>query len=150
MLRSTDLLALPNVNPDSGYGMQISIDEDLKDYTNVCFQSAILYTSSSGERRIRVHTLSLPVVTILSDVIHSADQEAIVGLISKMAVDRSLTSSITDAREALINSVIDILNTYRALNSGAVGGALITSYATRLMPLYVLALIKHVRIESID
>ena len=126
--------------------MQISIDEDLKDYTNVCFQAAILYTSPNGERRIRVHTLSLPVVTILADVIHSADQEAIIGLVSKMAVDRSLTTSISDAREALINSVVDILNTYRTLNTGSVGGALLSSHATRLMPLYVLSLIKHVMI----
>jgi protein transport protein SEC24 len=143
---STDLLALPNVNPDSGYGMQISIDEDLKDYTNVCFQAAILYTSANGERRIRVHTLSLPVVTTIGDVIHSADQEAIICLLSKMAVDRSLTSSMSDAREALINAVVDILNTYRAINTSAGGGALVMSSATRLMPLYVLALIKHVRI----
>lgn len=150
ILSSTDLLALPNVNPDSGYGMQISIDEDLKDYTNVCFQAAILFTSSSGERRIRVHTLSLPVATILADVIHSADQEAIIGLVSKMAVDRSLTTSITDAREALINSVMDILNTYRMLNSGSVGGALVSSFATRLAPLYVLALIKHVIILKLQ
>ncbi|CAG2123187.1 unnamed protein product, partial [Medioppia subpectinata] len=138
-VRSTDLLALPNVNPDSGYGLQISIDEDLKDYTNVCFQAAILYTSANGERRIRVHTLSLPVVTTIGDVIHSADQEAIIGLLSKMAVDRSLTGSMSDAREALINAVVDILNTYRAVSSGAAGGALVTAASTRLLPLYVLA-----------
>jgi len=141
------LLALPNINPDSGYAMQISIDEDLKDYNHVCFQSAILYTSSHGERRIRVHTLSLPVVTILSDVVNSADQEAIIGMLSKMAVDRSLTASISDAREALINAVVDVLTTYRSVNTSQTGsGGLLSSHATRLMPLYVLALIKHVRI----
>jgi len=37
-----------------------------------------------GERRIRVHTLSLPVVANLSDILHSADQQCIVGLLSKM------------------------------------------------------------------
>lgn len=124
--------------------MQISIDEDLKEYTNVCFQAAILYTSPHGERRIRVHTLSLPVVSILADVIHAADQEAIIGLVSKMAVDRSLSASISDAREALINSVVDMLSTYRTLSSGSMGGALLSSHSTRLMPLFVLALIKHV------
>ncbi|XP_054166349.1 protein transport protein Sec24B-like [Oppia nitens] len=143
-VRSTDLLALPNVNPDSGYAMQISIDDDLKDYSNVCFQAAILYTSATGERRIRVHTLSLPVVTTLNDVTHSADQEAIVGLICKMAVDRSFQSSMSDAREALINSVVDILNTYRSVNSNTVSGGLVMAASTKLMPLYVLALIKHI------
>lgn len=39
---------------------------------------------SKGERRIRVHTLCLPVVASISDVMHSADQQCIVGLLSKM------------------------------------------------------------------
>ena len=47
-VRSTDLLTLPNVNPDHGFCMNISIDENLKDYNNVCFQAALLYTSYRG------------------------------------------------------------------------------------------------------
>ena len=45
---STDLLTLPNVNPDHGFCMNISIDENLKEYNNVCFQAALLYTSYRG------------------------------------------------------------------------------------------------------
>jgi protein transport protein SEC24 len=47
-VRSTDLLSLPNCNPDSGFGMQVTIDEDLRDFQNVAFQAALLYTSSRG------------------------------------------------------------------------------------------------------
>ena len=47
-VRSTDLLTLPNVNPDHGFCMNISIDENLKEYNNVCFQAALLYTSYRG------------------------------------------------------------------------------------------------------
>ena len=83
-VRSTDLLTLPNVNPDSGYAVQISLSDDLRDFNGVCFQAAILYTNASGERRIRVHTLALPVVATVEDVISGADQEAVVGLLSKM------------------------------------------------------------------
>lgn len=135
---------MPNVNPDSAYAVQISIDEDLKDYNQVCFQAAILYTSPHGERRIRVHTLALPIVTTLADVINSADQEAVIGMLSKMAVDRSLTSSLSDAREALINAAVDILSTYKLVASPNNGGGLLSSYATRLIPLYILSLLKHV------
>ena len=56
-VRSTDLLSLPNVNPDAGFGMQLVIEENLSGVQNVCFQAAVLYTSSKGERRIRVHTV---------------------------------------------------------------------------------------------
>ncbi len=83
-VRSTDLLALPNVNPDAGFGMQVSIEENLTDITTVCFQAAVLYTSSKGERRIRIHTYCLPVSKNLNELINGADQEAIIGLVAKM------------------------------------------------------------------
>ena len=47
-MRSTDLLSLPNINPDAGFGMQMSIEESLTDMSTMCFQAALLYTSSKG------------------------------------------------------------------------------------------------------
>lgn len=47
-VRSTDLLSLPNVNPDAAFGMQMSIEDSLVDTNTVCFQAALLYTSSKG------------------------------------------------------------------------------------------------------
>lgn len=47
-VRSTDLLSLANVNPDSGFAVQVSIDESLADTSLACFQAALLYTSSKG------------------------------------------------------------------------------------------------------
>lgn len=83
-VRSTDLLTLPNVNPDSGYAVQMSISDDLRDFNGVCFQAAILYTNPAGERRIRVHTMALPVVATVQEVIAAADQEAVIGMLCKM------------------------------------------------------------------
>lgn len=48
-VRSTDLLSLPNVNPDAGYAVQMSVEESLTDMQVVSFQSALLYTSSKGK-----------------------------------------------------------------------------------------------------
>jgi len=48
-VRSTDLLSLPNINPDAGFGMQMSIEENLTDSQIACMQAALLYTSSKGE-----------------------------------------------------------------------------------------------------
>lgn len=47
-VRSTDLLSLPNVNPDAGFAVQMSIEENLDDMQVVSFQAALLYTSSKG------------------------------------------------------------------------------------------------------
>lgn len=145
-VRSPDLMALPNCNPDSGYGMQLSIDEDLKDFSHVCFQAAVLYTNTTGERRIKVHTIAFPVVGTIHEVINNADQEAVIGLLVKMAADRSIQSNIHDAREALINSAIDLLQTYKNLNPVECVKGLVTSKSTVLIPLFISALLKHVSI----
>ncbi|XP_060621274.2 protein transport protein Sec24A isoform X1 [Anolis sagrei] len=141
-VRSTDLLSLPNVNPDAGYAVQMSVEESLTDMQVVCFQSALLYTSSKGERRIRVHTLCLPVVSQLSDVYLGADVQAITGLLANMAVDRSVSASLSDARDALVNAVIDSLSAYRSSVLTIQQPGLMAPVSLRLFPLYVLALLK--------
>lgn len=143
-VRSTDLLSLPNINPDAGFGMQVAIEENLTDVQTVCFQAALLYTSSKGERRIRVHTLCLPVANNLPDVINSADQQCIIGLLSKMAVDRSMQSSLSDAREAFLNVAIDILSSYKlSLNMASGISGLMAPDCLKLLPLYISALLKN-------
>ncbi|KAM9332245.1 protein transport protein Sec24A isoform 2-T2 [Pholidichthys leucotaenia] len=141
-VRSTDLLSLPNVNPDAGFAVQMSIDENLDDMQVVSFQAALLYTSSKGERRIRVHTLCLPVVNSLSDVFSGADVQAITGLLACMAVDRSVTASLGDARDAMTNAVIDSLTSYRQSVLTIQQPGLLAPACLRLFPLYILAMLK--------
>lgn len=141
-VRSTDLLSLPNVNPDAGFAVQMSIEDNLTDLPVVSFQAALLYTSSKGERRIRVHTLCLPVVASLPDVYAGADIQAVSGLLASMAVDRSVSSSLGDARDALVNAVIDSLSSYRSAVLSVQQPGLIVPFSMRLFPLYVLALLK--------
>ncbi|XP_043369653.1 protein transport protein Sec24B isoform X6 [Dermochelys coriacea] len=141
-VRSTDLLSLANVNPDAGFAVQMSIEESLTGTSLVCFQTALLYTSSKGERRIRVHTLCLPVVTSLADVYAGADVQAVVCLLANMAVDRSVSSSLSDARDALVNAVVDSLSAYISTASNLQQSTLIAPNSLRLFPLYVLALLK--------
>uniref|UniRef100_A0A673T0F2 SEC24 homolog A, COPII coat complex component n=1 Tax=Suricata suricatta TaxID=37032 RepID=A0A673T0F2_SURSU len=141
-VRSTDLLSLPNVNPDAGYAVQMSVEESLTDTQLVSFQSALLYTSSKGERRIRVHTLCLPVVSTLNEVFLGADVQAISGLLANMAVDRSVSASLSDARDALVNAVIDSLSAYRSSVLSNQQPGLMVPFSLRLFPLFVLALLK--------
>ena len=61
------------------------IEEKLGEHSPfVYFQAALLYTSSNGERRIRVHTLALPISTDLNVIFSQADQQAVIALVSKM------------------------------------------------------------------
>ncbi|CAF1266761.1 unnamed protein product [Rotaria magnacalcarata] len=141
-VRSVDLLVLPNINPDAAYGMQVAIEDSLAQYTSVTFQIALLYTSSKGERRIRVHTLSLPVSANLNDICANADQEAVVSLIAKMAADRASTSSLHEAREALTNVACDVIKATMPSNAANRGFSLAVPNSLRLLPLYMLSMIK--------
>ncbi|XP_051021875.1 protein transport protein Sec24B isoform X3 [Acomys russatus] len=141
-VRSTDLLSLANINPDAGFAVQLSIEESLTDTSLVCFQTALLYTSSKGERRIRVHTLCLPVVSSLADVYAGVDVQAAICLLANMAVDRSVSSSLSDARDALVNAVVDPLSAYSSAVSSAPRSTLTAPSSLKLLPLYVLALLK--------
>ncbi|XP_026354956.2 protein transport protein Sec24B isoform X3 [Ursus maritimus] len=141
-VRSTDLLSLANINPDAGFAVQLSIEENLTDTSLVCFQTALLYTSSKGERRIRVHTLCLPVVSSLADVYAGVDVQAAICLLANMAVDRSISSSLSDARDALVNAVVDSLSAYGSTVSNLQHSALVAPNSLKLFPLYVLALLK--------
>jgi protein transport protein SEC24 len=149
-LRSTDLLSLPNVNPDGSYSVELTVTSELKAST-VCFQTALLYTSASGkfhlilgERRIRVITLNLPTTNSLSELYSNADHHAIASLLVKKAVDRSLTSKIEDARDALTHKLTEILTAYKNnFKQESHPQQLMISDNLKLLPAYVLGMLKN-------
>ncbi|KAH8110252.1 hypothetical protein DFH11DRAFT_1547568 [Phellopilus nigrolimitatus] len=77
-VRSTDLLAMPT--------------------------TAVLRSTCTGERRIRVVTLALQTTTNLSEVYTSADQVAIATLLANKAVERSLSHKLQGAHDAVERS----------------------------------------------
>lgn len=60
-LRGPDLLALPTCHADSTFAIEITHSDALLSSTTISIQAGLLYTTSCGERRIRVHTMCIPV-----------------------------------------------------------------------------------------
>lgn len=56
-----------------------------------------------------------------------------------------MTASLSDARDALVNAVIDSLSAYRSSVLSNHQPGLIVPFSLRLFPLFVLALLKQVR-----
>jgi len=149
-IRSTDLMALPAVDSDKGFGVQMQISETLTASRYVSVQNALLYTTSSGERRIRVATVCLPVTATLADLFRFADLSAVVGLTAKMAVEKALKFKLSDARQALMNKCVDILAAYRTSFSSAstTTTQLVLPETLKNLPVYTLALMKHIAFRS--
>ncbi|XP_066346586.1 protein transport protein SEC24 A-like [Miscanthus floridulus] len=150
MLRSTDLLALPAVDSDKAFAMQLSLEETLMTTQTVYFQVALLYTSSSGERRIRVHTAAAPVVTDLSEMYCQADTGAIVSLLGRIAVENSLSDKLDSVRQQLQLKLVRSLKEYRNLYvvQHRIGGRLIFPESLRFLPLYILAICKSLALRG--
>lgn len=113
-VRSTDLLALPNVDADKAFVVQLK-SEGLASRRTASLQAALLYTTAKGQRRIRVMTVCLPVVNKLADIFKYADQHAVVNIMTKMAIKKALDSNLADAREALVNKVGNAAHSRRRL-----------------------------------
>jgi protein transport protein SEC24 len=158
-IRGTDLMALPNCNADSVFGFDLAHDEQNLSNSHVTIQAALLYTSSNGQRRIRVMTQALPVTGLTSEVVASIDADACTALLSKQAIEVTLKSGLDNARMRLQQVCIEMLRTARGGDKRTVSGYSVPpppgqqgGQATEepipenlaLLPLYTLALMKNV------
>uniref|UniRef100_A0A1J3CIZ1 Protein transport protein Sec24-like n=1 Tax=Noccaea caerulescens TaxID=107243 RepID=A0A1J3CIZ1_NOCCA len=150
MLRSTDLLALPAVDCDKAYAMQLSLEETLLTTQTVYFQVALLYTASCGERRIRVHTAVAPVVTDLGEMYRQADTGSIVSVYTRLAIEKSLSAKLDDARNVIQQKIVKALREYRDLHKvqHRLGSRLIYPESLKFLALYGLAICKSTPLQG--
>jgi protein transport protein SEC24 len=150
MLRSSDLMALPAVDCDKAFAMQLMLEDTLLTTQTVYFQVALLYTSSNGERRIRVHTLATPVVNELSELYRAADVGAIVSLMSKLAVEKTMQSKLEESRQATQQRLVRSLREYKNLFAvqNRTMNRLIYPESLKLLPLYTLGIIKSLALRG--
>ncbi|TYJ11835.1 hypothetical protein E1A91_A11G304200v1 [Gossypium mustelinum] len=150
MLRSTDLLALPTVDCDKAYAVQLSLEETLLTTQTVYFQAVLLYTASCGERRIRVHTAAAPVVTDLGEMYRQADTGAIFSLFCRLAIEKTLTNKLEDARNSLQLRIVKALREYRNLYAvqHRLGSRMIYPDSLKFLCSYGLALSKSVPLKG--
>ncbi|MBW0470699.1 hypothetical protein O181_010414 [Austropuccinia psidii MF-1] len=149
-VRSTDLLALPAVAMDQSYAIELQIEDPIS-VPFVVFQTGVLHTTSSGERRIRVITLALPTTSSIADLYATADPVAITTLLANKAVERSMQARLEDARDAVTNKLVDILGSYKTTMTAAGTGAsaqLVISENLKTLPLMFLGLLKHVGLRQ--
>lgn len=121
-IRGSDLLALPNCNADSVFGFDLAHDEQTVAASHVTVQAALLYTSSNGERRIRVMTQALPVSSLSSEIVASLDSDACVALMSKQALDVCMKSSLDNARMRLQQVCVELIKTSKGGDKRTVSG----------------------------
>ncbi len=145
--RSTDLLAMPGVDADKTYAVQFTFDESTLQDGPFCIQVALLYTTSSGERRLRVHTVSVPSTNSLTQLYMHTDTPAVMNLFTRMAAEGIKDRILEETRKNQMEKVVTALARYReAVQLNMPGAAkqvqLLMPDAMALLPLYMHGLAK--------
>ncbi|KAJ1439167.1 Sec23/Sec24 trunk domain-containing protein, partial [Ochromonadaceae sp. CCMP2298] len=141
-IRGTDLLALPNCTADSSFSLDMSYDETVLSAQAVTVQAALLYTSSEGERRIRV----LPVTASAAEMVETLDIDCAMNLLAKQAVDIAQKTGMENARQRVNQTTIEIMRAsrvspYSPQGQAPASGVSIPS-SLLLLPLYSMSLQK--------
>lgn len=112
----------------------------------VFFQSALLYTTLTGRRRVRVSTMGLVTTKVPADIFRSADLGTIAAIMTRQAISDLEDSNVGlhKARSNLFDKTVSILTNYR-MNTTAKSspsGQLILPETLQLLPLFCLSLRK--------
>ncbi|XP_060519788.1 protein transport protein Sec24C isoform X2 [Cylas formicarius] len=142
MSNTTDM-ELAAIDCDKAVSVEIKHDDKLSEDEGVYIQAALLYTSCSGQRRLRIMNLSLKVCSQMADLYRSCDLDTIINYISKQCTYKLLENSPKTVKDAIVNRAAQILATYRKhCASPSSAGQLILPECMKLLPLYVNCLLK--------
>ncbi|XP_025201157.1 protein transport protein Sec24D isoform X3 [Melanaphis sacchari] len=142
MSNSTDV-ELASIDCDKAIAIEVKHDDKLDEQDGVLVQTAMLYTSCSGQRRVRILNLSLRSSGQMGELYRSCDLDTIMNFFGKQVMYKILESSGRQVKDAITNKTAQILATYRKhCASPSSAGQLILPECMKLMPLYVNCLIK--------
>lgn len=84
MPNTTDM-ELASIDCDKAIGIEIKHDDKLADEEGVYIQAALLYTSCSGVRRLRIINLNLKTSSQMSELYRACDLDAIINFLLKQS-----------------------------------------------------------------
>ncbi|GAA5993798.1 hypothetical protein JCM5350_007675 [Sporobolomyces pararoseus] len=136
-------LEFGTLDADKAIAARIKHESKLDEKADAYFQCAALYTSSTGQRRVRVHNIAVPVTSLVNNVFRYADMDTTIALIAKESITQTNNKSLRIVREILTESCVKTLLAYRKHCASSTSPAqLILPESFKLFPLYALALMK--------
>lgn len=134
---------LPAVDCDKAILAMLRVNEKLTPGAECYLQAALLYSSVEGYRRIRVHTIALPIVDSYGSLFKGADLDSQTMVLARRLAATLPGGTLSAARDSISSSTVSTLAAYRkycASTSSPV--QLILPEALKLLPLYALSLFK--------
>uniref|UniRef100_A0A8C9VGQ0 Protein transport protein Sec24C-like n=1 Tax=Scleropages formosus TaxID=113540 RepID=A0A8C9VGQ0_SCLFO len=142
MSNTTDV-ELAGLDCDKTITVEFRHDDKLSEETGALIQCAVLYTSCSGQRRLRVHNLAVNCCTQLADLYRNCETDTLINFFAKHAYHSVLSNPTKNVRDGLTNQCAQILACYRKnCASPSSAGQLILPECMKLLPVYLNCVLK--------
>jgi protein transport protein SEC24 len=136
-------LEIGTIDADKAIGVIFSYDGKLDPKLDAHFQAALLYTSATGQRRVRCINVVAGVNEGAAETMRTVDQDAVINIIAKEASSKMTEKSLKEIRAGITEKTIDVLAAYRKNFSGShPPGQLVLPEHLKEFSMYMLGLIK--------
>ena len=112
MRNSTDL-EMAGIDSLKSFGVSLRHDGRLEERGDSYVQAALLYTTSTGARRIRVHNLQLGNTNELSQLFKMAEIDTTLNYLAKAAIAKMASLPLKDIRDEFTRTCVKVLVSYR-------------------------------------
>ncbi|KAK3376684.1 hypothetical protein B0T24DRAFT_225825 [Lasiosphaeria ovina] len=134
------------IDADKALAVSFGYDGKLDSKLDAHFQAALLYTTASGQRRVRCCNVLAGVSENAKDTLKFIDQDAVYTILAKEAATKLSTTSsnLKDIRLGLTEKTIDVLAGYRRnfLSQSHPPGQLVMPERLKEFSMYMLSMIK--------
>ncbi|XP_076144579.1 protein transport protein Sec24D [Alosa pseudoharengus] len=142
-MNNTTDVEMASIDCNKAVTVEFKHDDTLSEETGALMQCALLYTTVGGQRRLRVHNLSLSCSGQLSELYKSCETDALTNYFAKSAYRAMLNQPLKTVREILVNQTAHMLACYRKnCASPSAASQLILPDAMKVFPVYMNSLMK--------
>ncbi|KAI5306168.1 COPII coat Sec23p-Sfb3p heterodimer component [Ascosphaera pollenicola] len=136
-------LELGSIDADKALAVMFSYDGKLDSKLDAHFQAALLYTTASGERRVRCINIVAAVNDGGMDVMRHIDQDAVVNIIAKEVAARIPEKLPREVRGGITHKTVEIFAAYRKnFSQNHPPGQLVLPENLKEFSMFMLSLIK--------
>ncbi|XP_065058870.1 protein transport protein Sec24C-like [Rhopilema esculentum] len=143
VMNNTTDVELGAIDSEKAIAIEIKHDDKIPEDGVAFMQCALLYTSVSGQRRLRIHNLAFNCCSQLSDLYRCCELDALMNFLIKHSLRQILNSNPQTIKDTVIQRCAHMLSCYRQhCATPSTSGQLILPECMKLLPLYLNSLIK--------
>ncbi|KAM4564851.1 protein transport protein Sec24D isoform 1-T2 [Fundulus diaphanus] len=142
-MNNTTDVEMAAVDCDKAVTVEFKHDDTLGEETGALMQCALLYTTIGGQRRLRIHNLSLNCTSQLSEMYKCCETDSLINFFAKSAYRAILNQPVKNVRDILVNQTAHMLACYRKnCATPSAASQLILPDSMKVFPVYMNSLIK--------